>query len=74
MALTLIKYGAVGIAIVVVALVAYYRMKPTQKRLYNKAASLHKQGELYYNDGDAELAEEYYRESEMLREKARGLA
>lgn len=70
---TILKYGAIGAGAVILITVGYYLLKDNPKKLYKKAMSLHKQGELYYNDGDSELAEEYYREAEMLRDKARRL-
>ena len=71
---SVIKYGSIAVGAAVVVAFAYFLTRENPKKLYRRASSLHKQGELYYNDGDSELAEEYYRESEMLREKARGLA
>ena len=71
---TVLKYTGMAIGAVFVVGLAYFLTKENSKRLYKKAAGLHRQGELYYNDGDSELADEYYREAEMLREKARGMA
>lgn len=69
----IIKYVAAGVGAAAIVVTIYFLIKDSPSRLYSKAMNLHKQGELYYNDGDNELAEEYYREAEMLRDKARRL-
>jgi len=66
-----IKYVGIGAVVAAAIFAMYFFMRNSPESLYKRAMSLHKQGELYYNDGDNELAEEYYREAEMLREKAR---
>lgn len=71
---SLLKYTLLAIGAAFVIGLAYFLTRETSKRLYKKAVSLHRQGELYYLDGDSELADEYYREAELLRDKARGLS
>lgn len=54
--------------------IGYYGISQKSKNmLYSRARRMHKRGEKYYTLGDAELAAEYYREAENLRDKARGL-
>lgn len=71
---TILKYLSLAFGALFVIGLAYFLSKENSQKLYKKAAGLHRQGELYYMDGDSELAEEYYREAEMLRDKARGLS
>lgn len=71
---SLLKYLSLAFGIAFVVGLAYFLSKENSSKLYKKAAGLHRQGELYYLDGDSELAEEYYREAELLRDKARGLS
>lgn len=74
MASTTLKYLLLAFGAVFVIGLAYFLSKENSPKLYKKAAGLHRQGELYYIDGDSELAEEYYREAELLRDKARRMS
>ncbi|MFH1637537.1 MAG: hypothetical protein ABIB71_03875 [Candidatus Woesearchaeota archaeon] len=57
--------------VIAVSVIVYYAVSHRSKKLlYGRARRLHKRGEKYYTLGDRELAEEYYREAEGLREKA----
>ncbi len=69
----IVKYVAAGIGAATLIVTIYLLARNSPQKIYKRAMGLHKQGELYYNDGDSELAEEYYREAEMLRDKARRL-
>ncbi|RME54541.1 hypothetical protein D6777_03505 [Candidatus Woesearchaeota archaeon] len=60
--------------LVLVFAVGYWLLNPGKKRMLAKARKLHKKGELYYNEGDLELANEYYAEAESLRRAAREMA
>ncbi|MEA3378634.1 MAG: hypothetical protein U9Q69_03250 [Nanoarchaeota archaeon] len=59
--------------LVLIFLLGFFALNPSQKRVFKKARRLHKKGEIYYLSGDKELAEEYYQESEAARKKARGM-
>lgn len=55
-------------------LVCFYYFKSSPNKCLRKARNFHKKGEKYYVLGDSELAEEYYEESNKLREKAKELS
>ncbi len=60
--------------VIAVSVIGYYAISHRYKNLlYIRARRLHRRGERYYSVGDVDLASEYYREAEGLREKARGL-
>lgn len=67
------KTIAVTVGVVLIIAILYYLVNSSPKRIFARAARMHKKGELYYEEGDVELAQEYYNESERLREKARGM-
>lgn len=68
------KTIAIIVGAALAAGIAYYLYNSSPNRTYSRAGRMHKRGELYYQEGDVELAQEYYAEAERLRDKARGLA
>ena len=62
------------VIVAIIALIAIYVFtRKTPKRYYKKAMKSHKLGELYFGEGDSELANDYYEEAENYRKKAREL-
>lgn len=57
------------IGIIILAII-YKTLKKNPEKYYRKAARAHKKGEKFYNLGDEELAEDYYREGDYYRKKA----
>mgnify|MGYP001616549067 CR=1 FL=1 len=64
---------AIIAAIIIILIALYIFTRKTPKRYYRTAGKYHKIGESYYNEGDLELADEYYKEAEVYRKKAREL-
>lgn len=59
------------VAVLIFLIVAYIFTRKTPKRYYKKAMRFHRLGELYFEEGDSELANDYYGEAESYRKKAR---
>ena len=60
-------YVVIGLVVLII-LVRSFSKSP--EKYYKKAARSHKKGEKYYNVGEDELADDYYEESDTLRQKA----
>ena len=60
-------------AVLILVIVLYFYFKKTPEKYIKKAVNAHKKGEEYYSMGDTELAEDYYKESEEFRKKAKQL-
>ena len=65
--------SAIIVAIIIILIFLYVLTRKTPKKYYRKAGKYHHIGESYYNEGDLELANEYYQEAETYRKKAREL-
>tara|TARA_Y100000310_G_scaffold239597_1_gene243259 strand:- start:5 stop:193 length:189 start_codon:yes stop_codon:yes gene_type:complete len=62
------------VAVVVVALIAYFTMKDSPEKYYKKAKRTHKKAEKIYYTGEYDLAEEYYTQADEFRKRARELS
>jgi len=60
--------------LLLIFLIGYIVLNPGKKRMVAKARRLHKKGELFYSEGDVDLAEEYYSEAEQIRSVAKEMA
>ncbi len=67
------KTIAITVGVALILGIVYYLMNSSPKRIFARAMKMHQKGEAYYDEGDVELAQEYYTEAERLRERARGM-
>lgn len=63
--------SVVAILVILIALYSFTRKSP--RKYFKKAMKMHKLGELYHNEGDTELSNDYYDEAEDYRKKGREL-
>ena len=58
------------LGIIAIIIIAYSIIRVTPKKYYKKARKAHKKGEIRFQKGETELAEDYFDESHHYRKKA----
>ena len=71
--MTLWTVVGVVVALIFVVVIGYVVVHETPRKLYKKARGYHRDGEEAYEEGDVELAEEYYTKANEYRKRAREL-
>ena len=71
--MSILRTIGIIVAVIVVLLILKAIFKKTPERYYKKARKCHQLGEKYHQQGDEDLAKEYYAESKNYRQKAQDL-